>query len=124
MKVKKKRIASEFIYISAILLLSFATNLMALANLGMSMIVSPAYILSQKIDRLSYGQAEYIVAGILFVIFCLVMRKFKMSYLSSFITGILYATMADIWKMIIPLFHSLNVTPIVKRHFFNMIDCH
>ena len=106
MKVKKKRIASEFIYISAILLLSFATNLMALANLGMSMIVSPAYILSQKIDLLSYGQAEYIVAGILFVIFCLVMRKFKMSYLSSFITGLLYATMADIWKMIIPLFHS------------------
>ena len=36
--MKKKRIASEFIYISAILLLSFATNLMALANLGMSMI--------------------------------------------------------------------------------------
>ena len=46
MKMKKKRIASEFIYINAILLLSFATNLMALANLGMSMIASPAYILS------------------------------------------------------------------------------
>ena len=48
MKVKKKRIASEFIYISAILLLSFATNLMALANLGMSMIVSPAYIFKSE----------------------------------------------------------------------------
>lgn len=121
MKVKKKRIASEFIYISAILLLSFTTNLMALANLGMSMIVSPAYILSQKIDRLSYGQAEYIVAGILFVIFCLVMRKFKMSYLSSFITGLLYATMADLWKMIIPLFHSLNIMPFSIRIIYFVI---
>ena len=119
--MKKKRIASEFIYINAILLLSFATNLMALANLGMSMIVSPAYILSQKIDLLSYGQAEYIVAGIIFVIFCLVMRKFKMSYLSSFITGILYATMADIWKMIIPLFHSLNIMPFSIRIIYFII---
>ena len=108
-KVKKKSIASELIYISAILLLSFATNLMVLANLGMSMIVSPAYILSQKIELLSYGQAEYVIAVIIFVIFCFVMRKFELSYLSSFITGIFYATMADIWKMIIPLFHSSNI---------------
>ena len=119
--MKKKCIASELIYIGAILLLSFATNLMAVANLGMSMIVSPAYILSQKIYCLSYGQAEYIVAGIVFVIFCLVMKRFKMAYLSSFITGILYATMADVWKMIIPLFHSLNIMPFSIRIIYFII---
>ena len=34
------------------------------------------------------------------------MKKFKITYLSSFITGILYATMADVWKIIFPFFQN------------------
>lgn len=72
--------------------------------MGLSAINGPAYILSEKVYSLTYGQAEYIVEGIIFIIFCILMKKFKMTYLSSFITGVLYATMADIWKIIIPFF--------------------
>lgn len=88
------KISSELLYVFAILLLGFGVNLMSIADCGMSMIVCPAYIISQKYNHLTYGQAEYLVAGFLFVIFCIILRKFRLAYLSSFITGFLYATTA------------------------------
>ena len=104
--MKKISITSELIYLAGIGLLAFAVNLMSIANLGLSAIVSPAYVLSLKVDSLSYGQAEYIIASILFILFCLIMKKFRIAYLSSFITGILYATMADFFKNVFPLFST------------------
>ena len=106
--MKKRRINSEILYLIAILILSFSIDLMTIANMGLSAINGPAYILSEKVYSLTYGQAEYIVEGIIFIIFCILMKKFKMTYLSSFITGVLYATMADIWKIIIPFFQNQN----------------
>lgn len=107
-KMKKRRINSEILYLIAILVLSFSIDLLTIANMGLSAINGPAYILSEKVYSLTYGQAEYIVEGIIFIIFCILMKKFKMTYLSSFITGVLYATMADIWKIIIPFFQTQN----------------
>lgn len=107
-KMKKRRINSEILYLIAILVLSFSIDLLTIANMGLSAINGPAYILSEKVYSLTYGQAEYIVEGIIFIIFCILMKKFKMAYLSSFITGVLYATMADIWKIIIPFFQTQN----------------
>lgn len=104
--MRKIKIFSELYYVAAILILSFAVNLMAVADFGMATIVGPAYILSQKIGPLTYGQAEYIVAGLVFVIFCLRMPKIKVAYFSSFITGFLYGTAVDLWEWSIPLFHE------------------
>ena len=74
--MKKKTINSELVYLFAIIILSFSIDLMTIANMGLSAINGPAYILS------------------------------KITYLSSFITGILYATMADVWKIIFPFFQN------------------
>ena len=60
-KMKKKTINSELVYLFAIIILSFSIDLMTIANMGLSAINGPAYILSKKIDLLTYGQAEYIV---------------------------------------------------------------
>lgn len=108
------KISSELLYVFAILLLGFGVNLMSIADCGMSMIVCPAYIISQKYNHLTYGQAEYLVAGFLFVIFCIILRKFRLAYLSSFITGFLYATMADILKFILPIF-QVTISSLVIR---------
>lgn len=88
--MKKRRINSEILYLIAILVLSFSIDLLTIANMGLSAINGPAYILSEKVYSLTYGQAEYIVEGIIFIVFCILMKKFKMAYLSSFITGVLY----------------------------------
>ena len=88
------------------MILAFAVNLMSMANLGMSMIVCPAYIISEKFDFLTYGQAEYLIATMVFIIFCLVMKRFKISYLLSYLTGILYALFSDLIKILISDFQS------------------
>ena len=66
--LKKIRISNELIYVLAVVILSFATAMLAAADMGMSMVVAPAYIVSLKVEYLTFGQAEYIVQGMLFVL--------------------------------------------------------
>jgi len=65
----------------------------------MSMVVAPTYILhlqvSQFLPWFSFGVAEYCVQAILILITALVMRRFKLSYLFSFVTAILYGLVLD-----------------------------
>lgn len=117
--MNKKAISSEIIYVLAIVILAFAVNLMSMANLGMSMIVCPAYIISEKFDFLTYGQAEYLIAIMVFIIFCLVMKRFKISYLLSYLTGILYALFSDLIKILVPIFNqNLTISMNMKIGYF------
>ena len=117
--MNKKAISSEIIYVLAIVILAFAVNLMSIANLGMSMIVCPAYIISEKFNFLTYGQAEYLIAIMVFIIFCLVMKRFKISYLLSYLTGILYALFSDLIKILVPIFNqNLTISMNMKIGYF------
>ena len=101
------------------MILAFAVNLMSMANLGMSMIVCPAYIISEKFNFLTYGQAEYLIAIMVFIIFCLVMKRFKISYLLSYLTGILYALFSDLIKILVPIFNqNLTISMNMKIGYF------
>lgn len=118
-KMNKKTIYSEMLYILAIIILAFAVNLMSIADLGMSMIVCPAYIISERYDFLTYGQSEYLTATIVFIIFCLVMKRFKISYLLSYLTSILYALFSDLIKILIPIFNqNLTISMNMKIGYF------
>lgn len=98
--MKRIPLPAELIYVLSIVIMAFAVSLTAAADFGVSMIVAPAYILSLKIPFLTFGQAEYIVQGILFIVFCLLMRRFKVVYFLSFGTGLLYGLVLDCWRMI------------------------
>ncbi|MBE6764056.1 MAG: hypothetical protein E7553_06890 [Ruminococcaceae bacterium] len=98
--MKPLRLSSELIYIAALAMMAFAVSLTAAADFGVSMVVAPAYILSLKIPFLTFGQAEYIVQGILFVALCVTMRRFRPLYLVSFATGLLYGVILDAWRLI------------------------
>ena len=97
---KKIPIKSEAAYVMAILMLSFAVAILSVADFGLSMIVSPAYLLSLKTGKLTFGQAEYVLQAALFIVFLIVMRKFKVVYLSSFITCLIYGFALDMWRKI------------------------
>ncbi len=90
---------TEFAYIAGILLLALASAFLQKANFGMSMVVAPAYILHLKISEylpfFTFGMAEYCFQGLLIVILSLIMRKFSVGYLFSFITAVLYGTVLD-----------------------------
>lgn len=100
--MKKIRVSHEVVYLCGMLLLSLATAMLSAADFGLSVIVSPAYLVSLKSGILSFGQAEYVVQGILFVLFCVLMRKVKILYFGAFLSGVLYGAALDLWRMLIP----------------------
>ncbi len=108
---RKIRIPSEAAYLPTIIFIAFSVALTAAADLGVSMIVAPAYILSLKFDFLTFGLAEYIVQGVLFVIFCIIMKKVKIVYFTSFITGIIYGFVLDLWRKYVPFLNPDKVAP-------------
>lgn len=107
--MKKLRLPSEIAYILAIVLLALAVAILTSADFGISMIVAPAYLLSQKTGGLSFGQAEYVLQAALFVVLCVVLKNFRFTYLTAFVTCLIYGAVLDLWRLI-PVFDT-TVTP-------------
>jgi uncharacterized membrane protein YczE len=79
--------------------MAFAAAFTEKADFGMSMVVAPAYILHLKISQFlpwfTFGVSEYFFQGLLVIITAIIMRRFKISYLFSFVTAVLYGTLLD-----------------------------
>ncbi len=97
--MKKPVFYAEISYVLGLIIMAFGAAFTELANFGMSMVVAPTYALHLKVSEFlpwfSFGVAEYFVQGLIIVIIALVMRKFKVSYLFSFVTALLYGTVLD-----------------------------
>lgn len=108
--MKKLTIHSETVYVLSIIILAFSVAMMACADFGLSMIVAPAYILSQKLGFITFGQAEYLIQGVLFISFLIAVRKFKPTYLFAFLTCVIYGLCLDLFRLI-PIFNPNVVAP-------------
>ncbi len=97
--MKKRMFYTEVSYGLAMVIMAFAAAFTEKAGFGMSMVVAPAYILHLKVSEMlpwfSFGVAEYVFQGLLILLTVAVIRKFKWSYLLSFVTAILYGTLLD-----------------------------
>lgn len=97
--MKKRVFYTEIAYILGLVIMAFASAFTEKADFGMSMVVAPAYILHLKVSEclpwFSFGVAEYAFQGLLIVITVIAMKKFKLSYLFSFVTAVLYGTLLD-----------------------------
>lgn len=99
--MKQKKVCfSELAYLLGIVILAFGTALMEKADLGISMVVAPAYLLhlriSQSFPVFSFGMAEYVLQAALLIVLVLVMRRGKLSYLFSFVTAVFYGMVLDL----------------------------
>ncbi len=108
--MKKIKLYSEIAYVVALVLMAFSVALTASADFGVSMIVAPAYILSLKFSALTFGQSEYIIQALLFITFCILMRRVKLIYFISFLTTLIYGGILDLWRTLIPALNP-NITP-------------
>ena len=97
--MKKTVFYTELSYVLGLVIMAFAAAFTEKADFGMSMVVAPAYILHLKVSEIwpwfTFGVAEYVFQGVLVAVTVLVMRKFKLSYLFSFVTAIVYGTLLD-----------------------------
>ena len=96
----KKVCYSELAYLIGIIVLAFGTAFMERADFGISMVVAPAYLLhlniSQYLPFFSFGMAEYVFQLFVLILLALCMRKFKVSYLFSFVTAVIYGFALDL----------------------------
>ena len=103
--MKKNVFYTELSYVLGLVIMAFAAAFTEKADFGMSMVVAPAYILHLKVSEFwpwfSFGVAEYVFQGVLVAVTVLVMRKFKLSYLFSFVTAVIYGTMLDLAMAVI-----------------------
>ncbi len=93
--MKKIRMSREFAYLAGLMTMPFAVAFTVKADLGMSMIAAPTYIISQKVSFLSYGTAEYIVQALFLILMCVIIKKVRAAYLTSFLTALIYGAILD-----------------------------
>lgn len=91
----------ELSFLVGTLILPLGTSLMARGEFGLSVVVVPAYLLSLKLDFLTFGMAEYCLQGVLLVLFCLIMGRFRLGYLFSFFAAFSYGVVLDLWMPIV-----------------------
>lgn len=97
--MKKKVFYTELSYVLGLIIMAFAAAFTEKADFGMSMVVAPAYIIHLKVSRFlpwfSFGVSEYFFQGLLVLLTIVIMRRFKLSYLFSFVTALIYGTLLD-----------------------------
>lgn len=93
MIMKKIKIPAELFYVVAFTLIGLAVAMMEKADLGMSTIVAPNYTVYLKVSEsiwpgATLGVVSYLIQGCLLIGMCLVIRRFRFTYLLSFFTAV------------------------------------
>ncbi len=92
--MKKLRFPQEALYLIALVTMAIGVTLTDKAGFGFSMVVAPAYIFSEWLG-ISFGTAEYLFQGTLLIVMSLILRRFRLSFLFSFVTAFLYGLILD-----------------------------
>lgn len=102
---EKKIFYTELAYVVGIIALAFGTSLMEKAEFGMSMVVAPAYLVYLKVSEalswFTFGMAEYCLQALLIVILSLALRRFKVKFLFSFCTAVVYGFVLDFFMWLV-----------------------
>ena len=105
---KKLTFYTEAAYLVGIVGIAIGVGFMERADFGLSMVVAPAYVLHRFISTLpgmgffSFGVAEYTLQAVLIALLSVVVRKFKLSYLFSFVTAVVYGYVLDLILALMP----------------------
>lgn len=92
--MKKLRFPQEALYLIALVSMAIGVTLTDKAGFGFSMVVAPAYIFSEWLG-ISFGTAEYLFQGLLLIVMSLILRRFRLYFLFSFVTAFLYGMILD-----------------------------
>lgn len=103
--MKKIGRMNEIAWILGIVLCALGVSLCTKSGFGLSMIAAPAYIIHVKaVNYLTWytqGTSEYVVQGIILVVMCVAVKKFKFRYLFSFVTAVVSGLAIDGWLYVL-----------------------
>lgn len=106
--MKKKGFYTEAAYLIGLVMIALGVGFTERADFGLSMIVAPAYVLHRYISEIpgfaffSFGVAEYTVQAILLILLAVIIRRFRVSYLFSFVTAVIYGYTLDLILLLMP----------------------
>lgn len=123
----KRVFYTELAYVVGLITLALGTALMERADLGMSMVVAPAYLIYLKISQFfswfTFGMAEYCFQALLIIILSIILMKFKYQYLFSFITAFLYGNILDIVMRIVGMVPESGYVQRIVFYVLGTIVC-
>ena len=97
--MKKHIFYTEVAYIVGLILIAAGVVFANKADFGFSMIVAPAYLLHRWLSPtwsfFTFGMAEYCFQAVLLLLMILIIRRFRISYIFSFFTAVLYGFILD-----------------------------
>ena len=118
-KIKK---SSELMWIFGTIFVALGVSICSKADLGVSMIAAPAFILSEALCNFwggfSVGVVEYIFQGVLLLILCLVIRKFQWKYLLAFLVAVIYGYTLDLFLFI---FKAISFNSVFLRYVMLLV---
>lgn len=99
--LSKQNVINVVNWLLGISLCAFGICLCTKADFGLSMIAAPPYIVHVRLRELlpwySQGTSEYIWEALIFVILCIIIRRFKLKGVLSFITAVLSGLLIDLF---------------------------
>ena len=118
-KIKK---SSELMWIFGTIFVALGVSICSKADLGVSMIAAPAFVLSEALSKVwggfSVGVVEYIFQGVLLLILCLVIRKFQWKYLLAFLVAVIYGYTLDLFLFI---FKAISFNSVFLRYVMLLV---
>ncbi|MBQ8431634.1 MAG: hypothetical protein IJX28_02010 [Clostridia bacterium] len=92
--MKKIQKASELLWLMGIVIVALGVAICSKADLGVSMIAAPAFVISEALAPLwsgfSVGVTEYLIQGLMLAVLCAVIRRFRWRYLLAFAVAVIY----------------------------------
>jgi uncharacterized membrane protein YczE len=123
----KRIFYTEIAYLLGIFGLALGTVFMVKADFGMSMVVAPAYLIYRKLSLsysfITFGIAEYIMQALLLCLLILILRKFRIYYLFSFVTALYYGFLLDLCMGILKNFAVASLIGRVTCFVFGVSLC-
>lgn len=103
--MKKIGKMAEVAWLIGTFLCAFGVALCTKASFGLSMMAAPPYIIHLKLVELlpwySQGTSSYLFEGSLLVVMCLLIRRFRLKFLLSFLSGVIFGLGLDFWMMLL-----------------------
>lgn len=92
--MKKLQKTSEILWLLGVVFVALGVAICSKANLGVSMIAAPAFVVSEAVSGISrffsVGVTEYILEGVLLILLCIIIRRFNWRYLLAFAVAVIY----------------------------------
>lgn len=104
-ELRKLNKGGELSWILGLLLIPLGVAICSKADLGISVLSAPSFIIYEAIEDLvpffTVGVVEYLVQAVLAILLCIIVGKVKLNFILAIFVGVIYGYILDMWMLIL-----------------------